>query len=254
MSPTIQLDTDVLAVLTEAHIEGRVLKLVGQLPRPLYVKVDKALNALGGKWNRKAGGHLFEDDPACVVAEALVEGSVTDPIKLYQFYRTPDAIARQLVALAQIGDLHRTLEPSAGDGAILDALQEGRDGEVDACEINPKMHADLLRRPGVSVVGTDFLTYTPGQAYDRIVANPPFAKQQDIIHANHMLDLLKPGGRLVVILSAGVLFREDRRTKEFRRRLEQECPGHEFMPLPTGAFKESGTMVNAVVLAASKPQ
>ena len=37
--------------------------IVQQLDRNDYVKVNKALEALGGKWNRKAKAHLFDEDP-----------------------------------------------------------------------------------------------------------------------------------------------------------------------------------------------
>jgi 16S rRNA G1207 methylase RsmC len=82
--------------------------------------------------------------------------------------------------------------------------------------------------------------------FDRIVMNPPFADQQDIRHVRHALGFLKPGGRLVAIMSAGVTFREDRLAREFRALVEDR--GGTIEELPADAFKASGTGVLAVLV------
>jgi type I restriction-modification system DNA methylase subunit len=76
--------------------------------------------------------------------------------------------------------------------------------------------------------------------------NPPFADQQDIRHVEHALRFLKPGGRLVAIMSAGVSFRQDRQATTFRE-LVEGCDGT-IEPLPEGAFEASGTGVRAVLV------
>jgi hypothetical protein len=45
----MRLESDVLSALDAAEINDHSLKLVAQLDRQLYVKVNKALEALGGK-------------------------------------------------------------------------------------------------------------------------------------------------------------------------------------------------------------
>lgn len=247
----VKIEPDVMEVLRTSEIEGQALKLPGQLDRKLYVKVNKVLELLGGSWNRKASAHLFEGDPACVVAEAIEDGAIEDPIKKYQYYPTPLAVAQKLVQLAAIEPHHTILEPSAGTGSILAALPKEA-VNIEACEINEAMAAELEAK-GHAVHKCDFLTFKPSRSYERIVANPPFTRKQDVTHADRMLDLLAPGGRLVTVLSAGATFGSDRKTVAFRERLAAEFPDHRFEKLESGAFRSSGTMVNAVVLVATRP-
>lgn len=56
---TINLDDDVKSVLKRSTIDGSNLFLPPGLDRPLYVKVNKAIEALGGKWVRKTSAHVF---------------------------------------------------------------------------------------------------------------------------------------------------------------------------------------------------
>jgi 16S rRNA G1207 methylase RsmC len=72
--------------------------------------------------------------------------------------------------------------------------------------------------------------------------NPPFEKKQDAQHVLKAYKCLKEGGVLVAIMSAGVTFRED---SEYRQVRELAT---EIINLPETAFKESGTMVNAVMV------
>ena len=75
--------------------------------------------------------------------------------------------------------------------------------------------------------------------------NPPFAKQQDIEHVTHAFRCLKPAGRLVSVMSAGVVFRETKLAREFRAFMEKRG-GYERNP--EGSFKVSGTNVNTVTV------
>ena len=247
-SSTVSISPEVEAVLRASSINQNRLTLPGTLDRKVYVSTNKVLELLGGKWNRKEKAHVFEDDPGFRIQEALEAGELVDPVKFYQFYPTPSDVAVQLVHLAGIASDHRVLEPSAGNGSIVKAMPFGL--VVDACEIQDELREGIA--PLCNVVGTDFLAYEPGPVYDRIVANPPFTKGQSVKHANHMLDCLKPGGRIVTILDAGVKFRQDRATIEFRNRVARECGGVRWIDLDSGAFKSSGTMVNTVVMVASK--
>ena len=56
----MNISNEVLAVLSNAAMDGKNLKLTGQLDRALYVATNKVLELAGGKWNRKAQGHIFE--------------------------------------------------------------------------------------------------------------------------------------------------------------------------------------------------
>ena len=116
------IPNEVLAVLKESSCEANQLHLPRQLPRELYIKTARIIEMIGGKWNRSLAAHVFEGDCAERVDEAVIAGEVTDFEKLYQFYETPPDLARRMVAMAEVSDGHRVLEPSAGKGAILKVL------------------------------------------------------------------------------------------------------------------------------------
>jgi predicted RNA methylase len=241
----------VLGILSAAAIEDGVLKLTcGRLDRKDYMAVNKVVEAMGGKWSRKRGGHVFDRDPSGALDRVLLTGEVADGKREFQAFFTPAEVAGRLVEWAGVrrGDL--CLEPSAGAGSILALLPDAS----HYCEIQQDLVARLQadgRARGYRLVGADFLAYEPGEAYDRVVANPPFTLQQDVKHVSHMIDCCKPGGRVVSVMSAGVTFRQDGRTLAFREKLAG-CAGHRIVELGRGAFKESGTMVSTVAVIANK--
>lgn len=87
------------------------------------------------------------------------------------------------------------LEPSAGDGAILEYLKSRR-FETSAIEIDPDLIA-VLKGKGFDVISNDFLDYTGHDKFDLIIANPPFdegdkhlLKAIDIMYSGHIVFLL----------------------------------------------------------------
>jgi 16S rRNA A1518/A1519 N6-dimethyltransferase RsmA/KsgA/DIM1 with predicted DNA glycosylase/AP lyase activity len=154
-------------------------------------------------------------------------------------------LAERLIGEADIEPHHRVLEPSAGTGNLLRGLN-AVSADCVAVEFNHSLAATLAAQfPHVSVRQADFLQCNGDLGkFDRIVMNPPFAKGQDIEHVQHALHMLKPGGRLVAIMSAGVAFRQD--AEEFRA-LVADLGGC-IDPLPDDAFKASGTNVRTVLV------
>ncbi len=76
--------------------------------------------------------------------------------------------------------------------------------------------------------------------------NPPFSRQADIVHVTHAAKFLKPGGRLVTIMSAGVKFRDNTKTKTFRD-LITRLDG-QIIDNPDRAFKSFECVVNTVIV------
>lgn len=177
--------------------------------------------------------------------QIILSGEVEIPKDEFNYFPTPKAIVDRLIELADIGPGHEVLEPSAGQGAIANACIEA--GAVVDCYELMQANAKFLVESGKfrKVIEQDFLTVPASEQYDRVVMNPPFAKQADIHHVTHAFNFLKPGGTLVAVMSASVAFRDNRLTKDFRGLIEAygECRN-----LPPGSFKESGTMVNTVVV------
>ena len=65
-----KIPENVLNVLGECRADGNLLYLPSvQLDRKTYTEVNKVLENMGGKWNRKAKAHVFAEDDD--VAEML---------------------------------------------------------------------------------------------------------------------------------------------------------------------------------------
>lgn len=243
----MKLSEDVLAVVSQAQTDGNKLVLVGQLDRKLYQAVNKALEAAGGKWNRKEKAHVFDTDASDRVDQMVLTGEVEVPKDEFNFFPTPPEVVEKLLGIAEIQEGMTVLEPSAGKGAIADACaaKGARVFCVELMEDNVnhlKAKADIYN----SVTHLDFLSLQFGRTYDRVVMNPPFLKQADIHHVKHALRFLNPEGLLVAVMSAGVKFRQNQLTVEFRDMVTQR--GGQILDLPEKSFKESGTNVATVVV------
>lgn len=175
--------------------------------------------------------------------------------KAFGFFETPPDLARRLVELSKIEPGMSVLEPSAGTGRLVHAIRAAQsDVTIEAVEIQPKQLAHLraLAFPGIHVFEADFLTWATARVslsrgiFDRVVMNPPFARQADLDHVLAAWHLLKPGGRLVAIMSASVLFRTNEKTEHFRALVDDA--GGTIEPNPEGSFASEGTNVNTCTL------
>lgn len=245
-----------MQILREGTITANSFKInSGQLARPVYDEINKVLSALGGKWDKKSGTHLFSlGDPREIVAGVLggtVE-KVNDIKQDLQFYATPQELADELCMIAGIGRNMCVLEPSAGTGAIASVAKK-LGADVVVCEIhNPFQHK--LIELGFVVITNDFLglvATTVGNKYDAVVMNPPFTKGQDVDHVTHAYQFVKRGGMLVSVMSAAVKFNETKRYRLFREWAHTN--GGRFQDVEEGTFKESGTGVNTVIFSIRKP-
>ena len=237
-----RIDEATLAILSRVTVDGNMIKLTcGQLDRKQYLAVNEILELMGGKWTKKVKAHVFPEAPTDRLESVLLTGEITQP-KQYGYFPTPPAIAKLIIEQACVDPGMTVLEPSAGQGGIAEHVPQGC--TLDCIELLPDNVA-VLERKGYAVMPGDFLEMDVAPLYDRVIMNPPFERQQDIDHVLHALKCLKPGGRLVSIMSAGVLFRDNRKTAEFRE-MVSSCGRME--RLPEGSFLESGTNVNAVMV------
>lgn len=236
LTKTIKFDNDVLAVLRNMtwNDDGTIGYLHGQLDRKLYERTNKALDAMGGKWNKSKKGHVFSFDPRPQVEGLLDSGALT--VERDGFFETPQAVVDRMVA--HVWPRGSVLEPSAGMGAIADKLPKVY-SEIMCIEKNPQ-RADALHVKGYPVHCMNFLEYTDTE-YDTIFMNPPFEESQDIAHVMHAYSLLADGGEMVAIMGEGAFFRNDSKATTFRAWLD-EAGGHSEQ-LPDGSFKSSGTGV-----------
>lgn len=140
------------------------------------------------------------------VAGVGVRGAEVDP---WGRYYTPLAVARQCVAAIPWGidDPDLILEPSAGAGAFVRAVRERWVfANIDACEPDPD--APVADYQGeVTCLHRDSFesTYRPTKngGPDLIIGNPPYRHAEE--HIRLALDVVRPGGVVVMLLRLGVL-------------------------------------------------
>lgn len=212
----------------------------GQLDRKLYVEVNRALEAAGGKWDRKVKGHVFAKNPSPLL---FGPSEVEDEQKKFQAYYTPPELARRVVELAQIKPGMLVLEPSAGEGALADEVHDlyGVQQFIRCVEVSQEA-TDVLLRKGFNTRIGDFLSYAyPSNEFplqfDRVVMNPPFTQQQDIKHVLHAIKFVRLGGILVAVMSPAFEFRTTALAKELRSSLSTHK--HEIEDVPAGTFDDT---------------
>ncbi len=132
------------------------------------------------------------------------------------FYPTPPKLAEELVSGLDLYKISTILEPSAGTGNLIRALESraslycGNDVTVDCCEIDPALRGILkeglkkTRFKRVTVVHDDFLTFDTYMSYDAIIMNPPFANgDTHLLKAISMQE--RTGGIIRCLLNAETL-------------------------------------------------
>lgn len=217
------------------------------LPAPSRENVEAETERLR-RSNELRAQQEAEAAPFDAIRESLKTG--VQVVSAPQLFPTPPDVARRLVELAGIEPNHKVLEPSAGTGAILDAIQRRAAAssgvEIQAVEINRDL-VDRLRAmtendPAVRVLGTDFLQCTGNLGtFDRIVMNPPFTNGSDIKHIQHARSLLAPGGRMVAICADGP-----------RQREQLQPDAEHWEALPAGTFDGTGARAAICVFTRSE--
>ncbi|WP_230599535.1 LPD38 domain-containing protein [Aeromonas hydrophila] len=190
-------------------------------------------------------------DPLAEKMVALKRKLVGNRNAFIDFFPTPESHAADLVTLAGIEPGMTVLEPSAGHGMLAEAARAAG-AKVDAVELAVDLR-EILQAKGFGLVGGDFMDTTPAQSYDAVVMNPPFSNDMDIDHVRHAYDHLKPGGRLVAIVSATAGDRQNNKNKAFREWFDGL--GGSEQAMPDGAFKTSlnPTDVRTKIFVIDKP-
>ena len=243
-------------VLVDGELEGTVFRLPDQqLERPLYLGVAKALEGIGGKWNRKHRGFVFPYAPDKLMARLYSDPTFSLKQK-YQFFPTPYDVAVQMAYLLRVEEAMLILEPSAGQGHLLEPFRQ--DGilsrfniDIECCEVLD-LHREMLKDDGYAVIADDFLTLDRPNRYDAVIANPPFSRNQDIDHIRKMYEVCKPGGEVVTLASPSWTFGNTKNQVEFRDWLKKlHATVH---PLGEKAFAVSGTGITPVLVYFEKPE
>jgi type I restriction enzyme M protein len=227
-------------------------------------------------------------------------------------FRTPRHIIDLIVALVDPQPGHRICDPACGtagflisafshilrqntkpadlnrgllDGSLLKAgqwrfLEEqaftGFDNDANMVKIAIlNLYLHQLEKARISLMNpltTGFGGVYPGQQFDAIFANPPFAgKVQDesilsdlnyklntrateLLFLKWFIDHLAPSGRAGVIVPNGVLFGSNKAATALRELLLTECELQAIISFPSGVFKPySGVGTAALIFQKGKP-
>lgn len=249
----MKLTQEQIEILKDCKIEDNRIYLQGQLDRKQYVSINEVLETIWAKWTRAKKAHIVEwmtqediENAFEDIFETWEVETLKGTIKKFQFYPTPKEVAEYLVELADIQESDSILEPSAWKGAILDCIDEKYN--LHALELNAENYKELWKYNKFNwiIMQWDFMIYENPVKYSKIIANPPFSKSQDVKHILHMYELLEEWGRIVSVASSSI------QTREWKLYDELRALNPEFIELPEWSFKESGTMVNTIIVVINK--
>jgi len=118
------------------------------------------------------------------------------------FFSSPSALIWKMKAKIQ-GSPKRIIDPSAGDGAILDLLKsldsfKRRDIDFKCIEIDSNLQS-ILRGKGYAVIDQDFLNFSGHDKFDLIIMNPPFDNGDD--HLLKAIEIMYRG-QIICVLNA----------------------------------------------------
>lgn len=181
--------------------------------------------------------------------EGIRPSASTAVSKDLQFYWTPEEVVDAALEYAGVPDLRhyshrapptcRVLEPSCGDGRILDGIRR-RGHRALGIEYHPGRAAEA-RAKGHSVLTDNFLEQPAAPDFDYVVMNPPFYGRHYAQHVRHAYMFLRPGGTLVSILPATAHYDHGELSGDWR-------------DLPVGSFSAAGTNVPTGMLKMRRPQ
>lgn len=248
---------------SDAVMNGRVIKRYKNAgAEEVYHAPDRGLTIR--KFGNGNAHVYFDRDALIAVNRALAEfyGEVlpdTEPegvkpsastavSKDLQFYWSPPEVIERALAFAGVPDLRqwdryrtsrpdamKVLEPSCGDGRILDALRAyGHTGY--GIEYHPGRAAEAKAK-GHSVLCRNFLECEP-MPFETVVMNPPWYGTHWKKHVAHALKFLEPGGVLVAIVP-------------YSAREAEEFAG-DWEDLPVASFAAAGTNVASGLLRIRK--
>ena len=118
------------------------------------------------------------------------------------FYPTPDEVISRMLAFSDIAG-KIILEPSAGQGNIVDFLKVNGAKKIIACELNDKLRKVVSGK--CDVVCSDLMELNADQIshIDMIVMNPPFSKAAE--HILHAWEIAPDGCEIVSLCNSEML-------------------------------------------------
>lgn len=136
-------------VLQESEIIENKLFLKTQMDRKQYLELNKVLEVLWWKRNKKEKCHIFKTKNLKEAIDEVCDTMEVVDIKvLYQQYYTPSDLAKYILELANIKKDDIILEPSAGQGAIVDEILKKEYKQIVLLEIDVENIKKLKEKYG----------------------------------------------------------------------------------------------------------
>ncbi len=260
-------------------------KAQNKIDKPVYLqKVISMINEV--QWL------IMEGDVKGAIYESILEKNGQDKKSGAGQYFTPRPLIQAMVDCLQPQIGETVCDPACGTGGFLlaaydymktqshnrDKLDFLKSHALHGNDITPlvvTLAAMNLYLHGIGtdrspVVCADSLEKEPEQLMDVILANPPFGtrpagsvdinrpdfyvdtKNNQLNFLQHMMLMLKAGGRAAVVLPDNVLF-EGNAGETIRKRLLTDFNLHTVLRLPTGIFYAQGVKANVLFFTKGQP-
>lgn len=266
----ITMSEQALQALRMAVADHNTVRIPIITDRKVWVEIDRALSRIAGgsRWDRRAQAHVYNQDPRAALEQLTGNAVIPPPCvtrdKELSYWATPTPLAQLLIDDLDLPEGGRVLEPSAGDGQLVRALQDAYPlVHIDAVE--PDNGRRIVLRTsggaGLHVWDSTFEDYVEAWRvvkdpvlFDAVVMNPPFTlPSRRYAWAEHLAlawDLLRPGGQLRAIVPASLGFGRQRPIAAARALIG--AAGGSFRPAPDAAFRGSGTDISTMIVEAVK--
>lgn len=231
------------------EVDFIVARTLEPLTNEEYDELKPTIESMGGHWRERVKGFCFSQ-------ESLKKTNYSKWQESIQFFPTPIKVAMRLKELSGITSYEGTpilLEPSAGQGGLLAALDEDFKGEIITIEPNDT-NSKILEEKGYSPLKITFEEYFNKMAlkgdnvpkFTHVLMNPPFSLGRDISHVKMAYNLLTPGGVLTAIISENTLYYTNPSNQEFVTWLKSKDAYIE--PVPYGSFIDCGTAIDTIII------
>lgn len=207
-------------------------------------------------------------------------------------YFTPRALIQAMVDVTRPKIMEKVCDPACGTGGFLMAAydymkRQSNDAKkleflnneaLHGVDITPlvvtlgsmNLYLHGIGKNSSPIVCGDSLVKQPEVLYDVILANPPFGARpsgavtldrpdfytttsnNQLNFLQHMMLLLKNGGRAAIVLPDNVLF-EGTAGKIIRKKLLTEFNLHTILRMPTGIFYKPGVKTNVLFFTKGQP-
>ena len=216
-----------------------------QLSDSEYDSIKAVIESYGGHWSERRKAFIMH--PAKVNFSEELE-AFKQWKEFRQYYATPKSVANLMVEKLQPFEGMSLLEPSAGQGSLLDAVNRvyklncnTRAIELDEYNFSvlKKKYNDILT---LNISLETFYSLNKDNKFNRIIMNPPFSHGRALKHLKMAYNLLSSDGILVALVSENEIFYNSPEAHWVNEELLMQ-DNVEIIELGPDAFIESGTTI-----------